>query len=252
MQQDDLIAKIKEKRELSGLSDSIINDYLNKTLKKYSISLENLNNSDKKIIIKEVRADLRRLSGMFQTSKDKNKLLKKNNIKEILRNHTSTSERLEFYPSLKKRIRKLKPNSILDLGCGINPIALASREVKYYASDINEKDLSLIEKFFKKNRIEGKTFFYNLEKINNDLPSADLCLAFKVLDIVRNRLGVAEKILTRVNCKNFLLSFSTKKLSGKRMNKPKRIWFERILKKNNLNYLTFSSENEVFYLVRKG
>ena len=50
---------------------------------------------------------------------------------------------------LKEIIKKLNPKSILDLGCGINPLALAEKGVKYYASDINSEDLNIVREFFK-------------------------------------------------------------------------------------------------------
>lgn len=248
----EIIKKIKQKKELSGLADQVISDLLEDYLTKYKISLNNISKSDFKIIIKEIRSKLRLLTGRFQKSqKNREILLQKNNIKELLKTHTSTGERLEFYPKLKKIIKSLKINSILDIACGLNPIAIANPSITYTACDIKEDELKLIQVYFNKNNIKGKTFVCDLKK-NPNLPNADLCLLFKVLDIleVKNH-ALANSIIDKLNCKYLIISFPTKKLSGKPMNEPKRFWLEKLLKSKNLEFTIFFSDNEIFYLVEK-
>ena len=187
-----------------------------------------------------------------EKQESREKLLNQNKIKELLATHISTKERLHFYPELKKIISKLKPKSVLDIACGLNPIALADKKTIYYASDIKKPNLNLIKKFFKKNKIKGKVFSHDLKNQFNILPKADLCLLFKVLDIIeKNPYPLTKKLITELNCKYILISFSTKTLSGKTMKNPKRIWLRRLLKKLSLKYEVFFSENEIFYLVTK-
>ena len=142
---------------------------------------------------------------------------------------------------------------ILDLGCGLNPLELASRDVHYYASDINQTHLDIIKEFFKKNHIKGQTFIYdlrNLSKSPEPLPETDLALLFKVLDIIDDKgRANAEKIINMIPAKHILASFSTIKISGKKMNRPERQWFEKMLARLGKKYSTFSSENEIFYLI---
>ena len=110
----------------------------------------------------------------------------------------------------------------------------------------------MINSFFEKNKISGKTFVYDLRKIKDGLPKADLCLLFKVLDVIEDKKHkISREILQKVPCKKILVSFSTKKLSGKPMNYPKRKWFERLLQRLNYKFEKFSSDNEVFYLIDK-
>ncbi len=249
----ELIEKIKEKKELSGLTNSLISDMLESYLEKYKINLENLKNSEAKIIVKDIRRSLRDIVGRFQKSiKKRTNLLEIGDIETLLKSHSSTSERLSFYPKLKKLIDKLNVKSILDLGCGLNPIALADKNLVYYAADVKEDDLELVKRFFEKNNFQGRVFVYNLRKISNDLPNADLCIIFKVLDVLEKKQhGLAEKILNSANCKYFLISFATKTLSSKPMKFPGRNWLESILKKFNYKYKIFSSDNEIFYLIKK-
>jgi SAM-dependent methyltransferase len=249
---EDLIKKIKEKPELKGIPDSIIKELIEKYTKKYQINITEMKKSDIKIIIKEVRAKLRLYTGRFQIS---NKHLSSDREDElsILKSHSSTNERISFYPRLKEEIKKLHPKSILDLGCGLNPLELASQYVYYYASDINQTHLDIIKDFFKKNKIQGETFIYdlrNLSKYPEPLPETDLALLFKVLDIIDDKgRANAEKIVSIIPAKHILVSFSTIKISGKPMNRPNRVWFEKMLHRLNKSFSTFKSENEIFYLI---
>ena len=241
-----MIREIKAKKELSGLTDSIVSDILSKYLKMYNLTTKEMSRQKLKVIKKEVRAELRLLAGRFQkTTKRKSAF----STERLLETHSSTSERTAFYPELKRIISNMKAKSILDLGCGLNPLALADKNTKYYAADIKEDELGIIKNYFEKNKINGKTFTYDLRKIKNDLPRIDICLLFKVLDILDKNL--AEKIIKSIPSKRILVSFATKKLSGKKMSHPKRIWFEKILERLNFKYETFNSDNEIFYLIEK-
>lgn len=254
---DSLISEIKEKRELSGLSDAIIEESLENYMIKRKIGrkmLLNLSKKDRKIIVKEIRSDLRLLHGRFQASqKSREAMLKENKIDDLLKTHSSTKERIPFYPKIKSIFGELKVKSVLDLGCGLNPLALANTELEYYASDINEEDLLLVKKFFDKNKIKGKTFFCDLRKIDYaEMPDADMCLLFKLLDILEKKgHNLAGEIIEKIRCKYILASFSTKKLSGKPMNKPRRVWFEILMRRLNYSYDTIETSNEIFYLIKK-
>lgn len=250
----DLIAKIKEKRELSGLDNSVIEKALHKVTK--GIDINKLKKREIKEIIKLARAELRIISGSFKQQTNLSNLNpNKNNLNEILSRHSSTKERLNYYPELTNLISELKIKSILDLGCGINPIALADKDLIYYASDINKQDLELVERFFNNNKIPGKTFVFDVREIETsykELPSVDLCLLFKVLDVVEKKgHKLAEKIIKLVNAQYFLISFSTKTLSGKPMNHPQRGWIEQLLSRLGYKFRLIKSKNEIFYLFEK-
>ncbi len=251
MELQSIINKIKEKKELQGISVLVIKDNVLKYLKKHSLNIENISAQDSKIIIKDIRSELRFFVGQYQISpKKRDNASSSDKFEELLKTHSSTSERLEFYPQLEKIILDLKINSILDLGCGLNPLALSNKEIEYFATDINVDELSIIEEYFKKNKFKGHTFVYDLRNISSDLPKTDLTILFKVLDVVSKKdRKLSESIILSVKSKYILVSFSTKKISGKPMNFPERIWFEKILLRNNLKFEKFYSNNEVFYLI---
>ncbi|MDO8564149.1 MAG: hypothetical protein Q7R87_04020 [Nanoarchaeota archaeon] len=248
-----LCFSVKEKKELSGLANSIVEEAIKSYFSKNNIKKSNFSEKEKKLVIKEVRSNLRRLSGRFQnTSSLQQELLESGKIEDLLKTHSSAEERIADYPFLKGKISPLHIKSILDLGCGLNPIALASKGIKYYATDINQNDLDLVKEYFNMNNISGEAFLYDLRNLNSPLPKADLCLILKVFDVLEERgHKLAEKIIKFIQCKYLLVSFSTKTLSGKPMNHPQRGWIEQLLKRLNYSYESFKTKNEIFYLIKK-
>ena len=251
-----IINKIKNKKELQGITNSIVEQTLKKYLKKKRLKIKDLNDKDKKIVIKEIRAELRDYVGRFQIKSNKKgiKLLEQNKIRSILETHSSTKERLLHYKKLKSIIKKINPKSILDLACGLNPIATSNfnHQTIYYASDINEEDLNLVRLYFKKNKIKGKTFIFDIKKNNiKYLPKVDLCFILKTLDILKINSKQIENLLKNLKCKYIIVSFSTKTLSGKKMKHIRRPWLERILTNLTYSFNIFKTDNEIFYLISK-
>mgnify|MGYP001574588280 CR=1 FL=1 len=253
LEYNQIVKKIKDKRELAGLSDLIVKNVLEDYEKKYKISLISLKEKELKLAIKEIRASLRNYTGRFQKNlKLRKAVLKKGSFIDVLKTHSSTAERLDFYPQLNKIISDLNISSILDLACGLNPLAIAKKDFKYYASDIDESNLEIVKTFFQKNNIAGEVFTYDLRRIEDNLPKVDLCLLFKVLDIIDDKKHkLSEKILKVLQCKYLLVSFSTKKLSGKSMDFPQRYWFEKLITRLNYKYKIIKTKNEVFFLIEK-
>ncbi|HVY01696.1 MAG TPA: hypothetical protein VHA12_02955 [Candidatus Nanoarchaeia archaeon] len=239
-----IINKIKEKKSLSGIADTVVKKELEEHFRRAKIRKENLSDKDVKIIVHDVRARLRKLSGSFNVESEPEE-------ENILLSHSSTKERADFYDVLREKIYSLKPKSILDLGCGINPIALAKKGIEYYAYDINEENLKLVDSFFKQNKIIGETGVVDLRE-PAALPDADICIIFKVLDILDEKDHKrSEALLNSIDCKYFLISFSTKTLSGAPMRHPQRGWIELLLTRLGYSFESFSSNNEIFYLATK-
>lgn len=253
---ESLYEDIKRKPELKGISNEIVQGSLFSYCRRHNLRLSNLVNfssSERKLIIKEIRADLRKMSGRFQSSHTiRSKLLEKGRIDELLQTHSSTKERYDNYPIIREYISSINPKSILDLGCGLNPIAIASKEVRYYAADIKEDEIYLLREFFRENNIQGKAFIYDLRKIDNSLPEADLVLLFKVFDVLESKgHKLAEKILDTIHSKDILVSFSTKTLSGKPMNHPQRGWIERLAERKGYKFGIIKIKNEIIYHLTK-
>lgn len=244
---------IKQKFELKNLPSSLVEKTLNEYLKKNKLNLPE-SEKELKLIVKEVRSQLRKYAGQYASKgnlKKRENLLSEGNIDDLLKEHSSTRERIQDYPLIKDIISKINPKTILDLGCGINPIALASKESTYYAYDINDEDLKIVREFFKINNIDGEVIQKDIRE-NIVFPKVDLCIIFKVLDILGpERNEVTLKLLSKIDSKVFLVSFATRTLSGKKMNSPYRRWFERILENLKLNYEVKRTNQEMIYIIRK-
>lgn len=286
-----LVEKIKTKK-YSQLDDKIIIETLNKILirnPKFAKKLNEMNerSAEFKKIIKTVKQELHRPYAAFQTDISKRKKLfielekNKDNDKifieiknKILKTHSSTRERLEFYDAIKQDFSEyLRGKIILDLGSGLNPLMFD--ENKIIAVEFNKEDVKLLNEYFKiKNEKQKKrnnknsnddsnenenneskailldlTKEKDIEKLKNI--KTDVAFAWKLFDILDTK--TTEKIVkclnanSSINC--LIASFSTKTLGNKEMNFPRRGWFQKMLRRLNLNYTTKQYENELFYFV---
>ncbi len=158
-------------------------------------------------------------------------------------------ERKGFNKELYEKIFSLtkKPKTILDLGCGLNPLYFPYKDVAYLASDIDKEALKKVKKHFKKHKIKGEVFYLDLNDAS-ELKSikTDITLIFKVLDNFKKQ--TIKEILKKLNTKYVVISFATKTISGKRMNLPKRDWFEKMIKDYQYEKIRFF--NEIFYVIK--
>ena len=137
-----------KKKSLSGLNKQLVLKTIEESLSNYPNFSKESSSADKKFLLKEIRKKLRILAGRFRAESSNLKacleLLNQNKIDELLNLHTSTSERINKYDMIRKEVYKLSPKTILDLGCGLNPLALARKDVEYTAVDIQTNDLEVV------------------------------------------------------------------------------------------------------------
>lgn len=272
---DYIVSKVKEKQELSGIDNSIVLEEFKKELSKNSKLTDSFLSGKlfaQKTIVKLVRNTLRRMHGTFNVDiKKRNELInlyieqrRKKYIVDLLKTHKSSEERIGIYESLYHNIFEItkQPSSILDLGCGLNPLSsifFESSEINYLAFDISVDDLKLIDTFFKSNdNITGETKIINLfdaksKNIFSKMGHFDICFLFKLLDSIELSKShkLSEIIIKGVPADWLIVSFATKTVSGKKMNYPGRGWFERMLGRLNYFHRKLVYDNEVFYIVKK-
>jgi hypothetical protein len=251
---EEIVRLVKQKEEYRNISDKIIFDCFEDKIKKYKIPVEEFRERDKKLIVKEIREALRKLTSRFSIrTENRAKSLENEDYFEILKSHMSTKERIDDYPILIAEIEKIKPERIIDLGCGLNPLRIAKPGIEYNAYDIQENELEIVRRYFEKNKIFGKVEFLDARKITNGLlPETDLCIVMKVFDVLETRgHKIAEKIIDNINSNNWIISFSTKTLSGKPMNHPQRGWIERLLERKKFLFSIIKTKNEIFYIAKK-
>ncbi len=265
-QTKNLLFHIRKNKKYQSISEDIINQEIRryfKTNPKHIKFLDKQKSKKFKKIVREIRAKLHLIYGSFQTkNKEKREVyLKNKEFDKILGTSISSKERLKDYKKLYSNIFKItgKPNVILDLGCGLNPVSykyMNLKSLKYYAYDIDKDDINFLNKYFSliKDKLDGKAYVKDLSSIDviKKLPKADICFMFKLLDPLEKGKGhkLSEEIITSLNCKYIVVSFSTKTVSGKPMKHPYRGWIERMLNRINLKFKKISLENEIFYIVK--
>jgi len=269
---NEIIKDIKSKKELRNLDDKFVEEKLNFYLKKHPLKnspFKRLKRSKKyKLMLKSIRKELREIYGAF--IKEKPSL---NNLKESLKNkklnqtleehdkilktHQSTRERLNNYKEIYQNIFKdIKPKSILDLACGLNPLSypyMNLKDISYIASELNKEDCNFIKDYLNLIKIKNKVIPLDLTKDYKKLKKikTDVTFLLKTLDSLEKvKRNISKDLLKNINSKIIVVSFAIKSLSGKKSIKE-RGWFYRILRELNLNYKTFETENEIFFIINK-
>lgn len=271
-----IIEDVKKKIEFSGIEDNLVKEKLDETLRqnpKLKEFLERERSEGYKKIIKLTREKLHRAYGAFQIE-DKTKVMnligeleKEEDLHDIYAIHNmllsstvSTKERIPFYEEMYTKIFKITgwPKSIMDLGCGFNPMSfpfMKLEEARYFAYDINRDDMKILNRYFEAmgNDLDGEAAFLNLENVNfKSLPKSDVCFIFKVMDILdKKNHKKSEEIITSIDCKWIVVSFSTKTVSGKKMKHPYRGWMNKMLERLGYEFKILEFENEIFYVIKK-
>jgi hypothetical protein len=274
----ELISKIKSKKELNQISDDFVKNQLFSYLQqkpKAILILDKVKSAKYKLIVKEIRSKLRGLYGQFRSEdmlhvrrdfmeqfKLASKVKRKKILDEILKTHSSTKERLDHYDLLYRKIFAVvgKPKVILDLGAGINPLSFSYmnlRSVDYYAYDLSHDEINLLNDYFFILSEEKKNFFGKAEVLDllhlADLPKADLCFLLKMTDVLDRGKGhkMTELVIKNIQAKFVVVSFPTFTMSGKKMNFPKRKWFELMCRRLVYSFNSFKFNNELFYIIKK-
>ena len=157
-----IVTDIQKKRELRQLSPDFVEQQLRQFLQKnfhlrdFVIHSNNPKSAQYKIIIKQVRASLRKVYGLFRVGPDVrqrreicSRLLKTKGgpvseplLNDILSTHSSTRERIPSYKAMYSTLFRLTgiPHTIIDLGCGLNPFSIPFMKLsalQYRAYDIS-------------------------------------------------------------------------------------------------------------------
>lgn len=137
---------------------------------------------------------------------------------DVLRGHASTAERLpELDAGFYDRIFAITgpPASILDLACGLNPIAWPWMRLppatRYTACDIDKEMARFLDGFFQLAGIDGRAPLHDL--VAGPPPiEADVALLLKTLPCLQHQTPDLGTLLDRTRAKWLVVSFPTKSL----------------------------------------
>ncbi len=272
---DEILAAIKRKREFSRIDNELVIQQMERELSSDSSLLDKIISGKKtprRDLVKRVRSELHRINGSFNVDFEHRKKIMhdflgtgdRKHLIRLLQTHSSTKERLPIYENLYTNIFEIigTPASILDIGCGLNPISSIFMEhdgLDYVACDISEDVLELTEMFFKtQEKASGETRKLNLfdaphKDIFKGFEQFDVCFMFKILDVIEQSKShkISEELISMVPADWVVVSFPKQTVSGKRMRRPHRGWFEQMLRRLVLMSKILEYENEIFYIVRK-
>ncbi len=140
----------------------------------------------------------------------------------VMSNHSSTRERAStldrFYAEC---LAGLPPiHSVLDLGCGLNPLALPwmglSADVAYSCCDINGGLVNFLNRYFTLAGIRGEAEVRDLTGSPPEQP-VDLALALKLLPTLETlERGAGPRLLRTIQARYLLVSFADRSLGGRR------------------------------------
>jgi hypothetical protein len=273
---DEIIDEILKSKKFSRLGKN----YVKSVVKQLYDSEELSNKKEFKALLKKVKDFLHKTYTVYQISNQKKKeyllgkILKSKSDEEleelhskILHCHSSTRERKEIYSDMYEEIfRNIKqPKHLLDFGCGINVFSLPQigfKNFEHIGMDTGKEDVKQINAYLKfskkKYGFSGKGIEINaFEKYYfKQIPKNkfDVCFLLKMADVLdygRRDHKKTEEFITKVNAKNIVVSFPTRTISNRKMNNPRRNWFELMIKRLKYKISYFELYNECFYIVNK-
>ncbi|MEZ0267109.1 MAG: 16S rRNA methyltransferase, partial [Phycisphaerae bacterium] len=139
---------------------------------------------------------------------------------EVMRGHASTAERLPELATFYERIFAITgvPNSVLDLACGLNPLALPWMNLpagaRYVAGDIDVEMARFLDGFFALTSIEGRAELVDLVA-GPPAAEVDVALVLKTLPCLRHQIADVGPVLDRIRARWLVVSFPARSLGNR-------------------------------------
>lgn len=141
-------------------------------------------------------------------------------LREIMANHASTRERLPFLDDFYATVLSELPpiHSILDLACGLNPLASLwmplAAGASYYACDIYQDQIDFLNQVLGLNGVQGHAFMGNLLHATPD-QAVDVALLLKTIPCLEQvDKGIGPRLLHEIHAKVLIVSFPARSLGG--------------------------------------
>ncbi|MFA4960920.1 MAG: hypothetical protein WC548_04635 [Candidatus Pacearchaeota archaeon] len=246
---ENLIEKIKQKREFSGLPDSIVERAAN--VSNYSV--------------KETRALLRKYFGVFLT----NKILKGRG-EEVLTKHVSSKNRdyKRLYNKISENFSNFK--SVVDLGCGVNGLSYLQIYYllgisEYYGVEASKQIVDLVNGYFDNMKANDKLNciwldLFEIGKVKEIIKNASgpkMIFMFQVVDALEGiEKNFSKKFFLEISKildgeDKVALSFSLGSIGGRKRFVANRKWLVSFLDENFIIEKDFEMFGERFIVFGK-
>lgn len=176
-----------------------------------------------------------------------------------MRTHSSTQERLpileEFFHTTLACIAPV--TSILDLACGLNPLALPwmplAEKCSYYGCDIFNDMTGFLNQFLAHFEITGRIESSDITQLKFPR-QAQVAFLLKTLPCLEQlEKGISPVLLDAVPADALLISYPIRSLGGraKGMGKTYETQFKKLMAGRNWRVERFEFKNELAFLVKK-
>ena len=142
-------------------------------------------------------------------------------LRRIMGVHASTRERLPFLDTFYTTILADLPpiHSILDLACGLNPLAMAwmplAPGARYYACDIYQDQIDFLNRAFAQQGQQGTAQIGNLLEAVPD-QAVDVALLLKTIPCLEQLdKNIGPRLLAQINAPVVIVSFPALSLGGR-------------------------------------
>lgn len=279
--QDAIIAAVT-KKEYSGLSRPFIIDGLREYLRLHPAKAKRLMGiceegvfSEKtrerleraalfKEIVKHIRSLARDIYGIYHKNvAHRTMMLAEKDFDGLLSTHLSTRERLPYYDHYHEFLAHLLPNlseaSVMDLACGLNPLALTHARVRpasYIAVEWSKDDADFLDACFRalgwspSYQAHGIDLVRETEGVKKF--SVDLCIMLKTLDALEmQERNMTYRLLDMIGAPLLLVSFTTVNVRQQPLDRIDRSWFEKVCVRKDIAYEKQIIGTELFYVCRR-
>ncbi|HUT15349.1 MAG TPA: 16S rRNA methyltransferase [Anaerolineae bacterium] len=178
---------------------------------------------------------------------------------EIMEHHSSTRERLDILDQFYTQTLAELPHigSVLDLACGLNPLAIAwmplADDARYYAYDIYTDMVDFIKEFLTIAHVAGEARACDITRAPPG-HRADLALILKSLPCIEQLDPSASlRLLDSIDADHLLISFPVRSLGGrdKQMGRSYETRFRALVHNKPWEVQRFEFATELAFLVRK-
>lgn len=188
---------------------------------------------------------------------------------DCLHDHLSTRERLPILAEFYERIFAItgRPQSIMDIACGLNPLALrwmglgavssgqlavSGEAVRFYAYDIHEPRIAFINHYF---RLEGLEPLARVQDVAMEFPQeqADVALFLKEMPrFERNYGGRGRPLLEALRARFLVISYPTISTHGGRnLTNRYREFMAQLIQGHNWPVTELLFAGELVFIVEK-
>ncbi|MCB8967426.1 MAG: hypothetical protein H6660_11085 [Ardenticatenaceae bacterium] len=183
----------------------------------------------------------------------------KETCRTILYDHLSTRERLPILQTFYREIFHItgKPKSLLDIACGLNPLAFPWMELPattaFYAYDIHEPRIAFINHYF---ALQGLPPLAKVQDIALQFPQeqADVALFLKEMPrFARNYGDLGRPLLEALNVRWLVLSFpEVSTHGGRNLVNRYREFMQQLIAGHDWPLTELLFEGELVFCIHKG